>query len=132
MTVAEVLKAKEYIDNLQKLLDLLWESRQKARLKAHTRNQELKKHAIDDLHAMGYWATEQFVAEYCSVIDKQSRLSAVQRDYIREVGTSAYVTTLKQYQNETKGTKRVRKNQPGRKTATTDERTAVSEGMGEQ
>lgn len=109
MTVADVLKTPEYTDNLQKLLDLLWESRQKARFKAHAHNQELKTHPIDRLHEDGIWNVKEFIYEYMAVIDKESQYSAAARDYIREVGTSAYINTLKQFQNETKANKRVRK-----------------------
>lgn len=110
MTVADVLKTPEYVANLEKLLNLLWESRQKARFKAHLNNQELKAHPIDKLHDSGYWQTEQFIVEYSNVIDKKSRLSSAQREYIREVGTSAYYNTINPILNETKGNKRVRKN----------------------
>lgn len=109
MTVADVLKTPEYVANLEKLLNLLWESRQKARFKAHSNNQELKAHPIDKLHDSGYWQTEQFIVEYSNVIDKKSRLSSAQREYIREVGTSAYYNTINPILNETKGKKRVRK-----------------------
>lgn len=109
MTVSDVLKTPEYVANLEKLLNLLWESRQKARFKAHSNNQELKAHPIDNLHDCGYWQTEQFIAEYINVIDKKSRLSSAQRAYIREVGTSAYYNTINPILNENKGKKRVRK-----------------------
>lgn len=108
-TVADILQTAEYGDNLQKLLDLLWNSRQQARQKATLRNQILKAHEIDRLHEKGYWQPLTFIEEYKSVINKTSRLAASEREYIREVGTSAYVTTIKNFQNESKGKKRVRK-----------------------
>lgn len=108
-TVADILQTKEYADNLQKLLELLWNSREQARQKATLRNQILKAHEIDRLHEKGYWQPLTFIEEYKSVINKTSRLSASEREYIREVGTSAYVTTIKNFQNESKGKKRVRK-----------------------
>ena len=101
-TVADILQTPEYGDNLQKLLDLLWNSRQQAREKATSRNQQLKAHEIDRLHEKGYWQASTFIEEYKSVINKTSRLSASEREYIREVGTSAYVTTIKQIQNASK------------------------------
>jgi hypothetical protein len=109
MTVADVLKTPEYVANLEKLLNLLWESRQKARFKAHSNNQELKAHPIDNLHEAGIWQPQEFIFEYMAVIDKESQFSSAARAYIREVGTSAYVTTIKNFQNENKGKKRVRK-----------------------
>lgn len=108
-TVADILQTPEYSDNLQKLLDLLWESRAKARQKAHMNNQGLKAHVIDTLHDDGVWYAKEFIYEYMSVIDKESQRSSAARAYIREVGTSAYITTLNQLQNENKGKKRVRK-----------------------
>lgn len=108
-TVADILQTPEYADNLQKLLELLWNSREQARQKATLRNQILKAHEIDRLHEKGYWQPLTFIEEYKSVINKTSRLSASEREYIREVGTSAYVTTIKNFQNESKGKKRVRK-----------------------
>lgn len=108
-TVADILQTPEYGDNLQKLLDLLWNSRQQARQKAALNNRILKAHEIDRLHEKGYWQASTFIEEYKSVINKTSRLSASEREYIREVGTSAYVTTIKNFQNESKGKKRVRK-----------------------
>ncbi len=110
MTVADVLKTPEYVANLEKLLNLLWESRQKARFKAHAHNQALKAHPIDMLHEEGIWQPQEFIFEYMAVIDKESQFSSAARAYIREVGTSAYVNTLNQFQNEAKGNKRIRKN----------------------
>ena len=110
MTVADVLKTSEYVANLEKLLNLLWESRQKARFKAHAHNQALKTHPIDMLHEEGIWQPQEFIIEYMAVIDKESQFSSAARAYIREVGTSAYINTLNQFQNETKTNKRVRKN----------------------
>ena len=101
-TVADILQTPEYADNLQKLLDLLWNSRQQAREKATLNNRILKAHEIDRLHEKGYWQASTFIEEYKSVINKTSRLSASEREYIREVGTSAYVTTIKQIQNAPK------------------------------
>lgn len=109
MTVADILQTPEYSDNLQKLLDLLWKSRKEAHQKATLNNRILKAHEIDRLHEKGYWQASTFIEEYKSVINKTSRLSASEREYIREVGTSAYVTTIKNFQNENKGKKRVRK-----------------------
>lgn len=111
-TVADILQTPEYRDNVQKLLDLLWESRQKARFKARMHNQELKAHPIDKLRENGILKDAAvFIAEYAAVINKTSKWSASARDYIREVGTSAYITTIKNFQNESKGKKRVRKDQ---------------------
>lgn len=109
MTVGDVLKTPEYLDNLTRLLDLLWESRQQARQKAVLNYRILKAHEIDRLHEKGYWQASIFIEEYKSVINKTSRLSASEREYIREVGTSAYVTTIKQIQNAPK--KRMAKGQ---------------------
>lgn len=110
MTVADILQTPEYADNLQKLLDLLWNSRQQAREKAALNNRILKAHEIDRLHEKGYWQAKTFIEEYKSVINKTSRLAASEREYIREVGTSAYVTTIKNFQNEKKGNNRHRNN----------------------
>lgn len=101
-TVADILQTPEYSDNLQKLLDLLWDSRQQARQKATLNNRILKAHEIDRLHEKGFWQAKTFIEEYKSVINKTSRLAAIEREYIREVGTSAYVTTIKQIQNAPK------------------------------
>lgn len=101
-TVADILQTKEYGDNLQKLLDLLWDSRKQARQKAAMNSQILRAHVIDRLHEKGYWQASTFIEEYKSVINKTSRLAASERDYVREVGTSAYVTTIKQIQNAPK------------------------------
>lgn len=105
-TVADILQTPEYGDNLQKLLDLLWGSRQQARQKAQMRNQQLKAHEIDRLHAKGYWQTTVFIEEYKAVINKTSRLSASEREYVQEVGTSAYVTTIKNFQKPKPGKKK--------------------------
>lgn len=102
MTVADVLKTPEYESQLQKLMDVIWQSREQARKKAILRNQILKAHPIDGLHEAGIWQPLTFIGEYKSVINKTSRLSASEREYIREVGTSAYVTTIKQIQNAPK------------------------------
>lgn len=110
MTVADVLKTPEFKTNLEKLLNLLWESRETARNKAILRNNRLKAHPIDKIHADGIWETEKFAEEFVKVIDKTSKYSAMARDYIREVGTSAYITTIKKAQDEKPKNKRVRKN----------------------
>lgn len=110
MTVADVLKTPEYESQLQRLMDVIWESREQAREKAILRNQILKAHPIDGLHEVGIWQPVEMIAEYMAVIDKKSKLPEAAREYIREVGTSAYINTLKQFQNETKGNKRIRKN----------------------
>lgn len=107
--VADILQTTEYSGNLQKILELLWTSREQARQKAALRKHILKAHVIDRLHKKGYWQTSTFIEEYKSVIDKTSRLSACEREYIYGVGTSAYINTIKNFLNESKKKKRVRK-----------------------
>ena len=98
-TVGDVLQTPEYAENLKKLLELLWNSREEARQKAILQGRILKAHPIDLIHHCGTWETEAFLAEYKAVIDKKSEYSSAAREYIREVGTSAYITTIKQFQN---------------------------------
>ena len=108
-TVGDVLQTPEYIDNLKKLMDLLWNSREQARQKAILQGRILKAHPIDLIHDKGDWTPEALLGEYAAVIDKRSDYSAAAREYIREVGTSAYITTVKQIQDAKKRNKRVRK-----------------------
>lgn len=109
MTVGDVLATPEYLDNLTRLLDLIWKSRETARQKAILRNQRLIAHPIDRIHAAGHWQPQEFIKEYIAVIDKTSKYTAMARDYIREVGTTAYINTIKKV-NEKKGNNRHRNN----------------------
>ena len=109
MTVGDVISTPEFKTNLEKLLNLLWESRETARNKAILRNNRLKAHPIDKIHADGIWETEKFAEEFVKVIDKTSKYTAMARDYIREVGTTAYINTIKKV-NEKKGNNRHRNN----------------------
>ena len=102
MNIKQITETDLFKENAKKLLDLLWESRIKAKMKAANRNQMLKAHPIDTLKKSGDWEIETFPKAFIAVLDKESKHSANCRQYINEVGTNVLMQTIKKMQEDEK------------------------------
>ena len=95
MSISDVLRLPLYFANAKKELTDIWNHREAARVGAGRKQQRLKAHPIDDLHAAGIWEPGQFIVTYANVLNKESTgLSRTKRDFILGVGNGIFNKTV--------------------------------------
>lgn len=95
LSIADVLKMPLFFSNLKTQITDLWQSREKARKDAGRKNERLKNHVIDRLHADGLLDTGNFAVLFAKVLDKVATgYSANEREFIRALGMTAFKITM--------------------------------------
>lgn len=95
LSIADVLKMPLFFSNLKAQITDLWQSREKARKNAGKKNERLKNHVIDQLHADGLLDAGNFAVLFAKVLDKVATgYSANEREFIRALGMTAFKITM--------------------------------------
>lgn len=97
-TIADICQTDEFLGILDKYMRVQLEERQAARnaiLTPNRLNQRLPAHVIDKVEKLGLMnSPTRFANEWCKIINRESELSAKEREYVRQLGQQAFNLTV--------------------------------------
>lgn len=96
-TIADICQTDEFLKILDKYMRVQVEERQAARSAIFNPrlNQRLPAHVIDKVEELGLMSSPtRFANEWCRIINRESELSAKEREYIRQLGQQAFNLTV--------------------------------------
>lgn len=93
-TVADICQTDAFLKNLKKYIKAQKEEREMAK-NTIAKGFRLPAHVIDRIQVIGLMDSPTlFAKEYCKILNKESELASIEREYIWQLGQQAYNLTI--------------------------------------